>query len=574
MSLRFALFLVALGALATAAWCQSVPGKFDGPAELPRVTVDVRMPRQTGRTIDVREGKDLQEALNSAKCGDTVQLQAGAAFLGAFVLPKKSCDDAHWIVIRTAAPDSELPSPGTRLTPCYSGVESLPGRPALHCKAVKKVTAQILGTTNQGPITFAPGADHYRLIGLELGRVPPNPKPAIVYKVAGPDEGGGADHIILDRVWGHGTPQDEMAHGVRLNGVTNAAVIDSTFTDFHCIAKSGACTDSQAISGGNGDLPSGPFLIENNFLEAAGENILFGGGPGTATPTDITIRRNHLFKPLIWHKGEQGFVGGPDGMPFIVKNNFELKVGTRVLFEGNVLEYSWGGFTQAGFSILLTPRNGAPVPSTQVTDVTIRNCVIRHVGSGMQFGNPAGNPASSIAGERYSIHDVVFEDIDHERYEGHGNLAQVSMGDKPGVPPLRQVKIDHVTAFPPRVLLAVGGPTPPQMTDFVFTNNLVQSGELAVNPTGGPCTKGLKGRPEALLAACFQRYDFRNNVIVGQASVAWPKGNFTARNPDEVGMEKGTARLAANSRFRAKATDAKDVGADLKAIGEATAGVE
>jgi hypothetical protein len=81
----------------------------------------------------------------------------------------------------------------------------------------------------------------------------------------------------------------------------------------------------------------GPFKIVNNFLEAAGETIIFGGGRATATPTDIEIRRNHMFKPMTWMKGQPGFVGGVDGSPFIVKNLFELKNAQRVLLEGNIL---------------------------------------------------------------------------------------------------------------------------------------------------------------------------------------------------------------------------------------------
>ena len=58
--------------------------------------------------------------------------------------------------------------------------------------------------------------------------------------------------------------------------------------------------DSQAINGYNG---AGPFTIENNYLEAAGENVLFGGADPAVTnlvPSDIVLRRNHLFKPLEW----------------------------------------------------------------------------------------------------------------------------------------------------------------------------------------------------------------------------------------------------------------------------------
>jgi len=109
--------------------------KFDGPAELPRVYLlsslaDTPAP---GQTHLVKSGDDLQDALNHASCGDTLRLEAGATFSGLFRLAKKSCDDAHWIIIRTSATDSELPPQGTRLTPCYAGVASLPGRPDFGC---------------------------------------------------------------------------------------------------------------------------------------------------------------------------------------------------------------------------------------------------------------------------------------------------------------------------------------------------------------------------------------------------------------------------------------------------------
>ena len=58
--------------------------------------------------------------------------------------------------------------------------------------------------------------------------------------------------------------------------------------------------DSQAIVGYNGE---GPFTIENNYLEAAGENVMFGGSDPAVTnlvPSDIVLRRNHLYKPLEW----------------------------------------------------------------------------------------------------------------------------------------------------------------------------------------------------------------------------------------------------------------------------------
>ena len=130
--------------------------------------------------------------------------------------------------------------------------------------------------------------------------------------------------------------------------------MDSYFSDFHC---ANACTDSHAVSGGIGNYQDGPYKIEDNFLEASGEAIMFGGGAATTTPTDITISPNHFFKPWQWMKGNQPFVGGTNGNPFVVKNHFELKNAVRVLVEANLMENVWGGFSQTGYGILLTPKN-------------------------------------------------------------------------------------------------------------------------------------------------------------------------------------------------------------------------
>jgi hypothetical protein len=144
------------------------------------------------------------------------------------------------------------------------------------------------------------------------------------------------------------------------------------------------------VGGGGGVHPGGPYKIVNNYLEASGENILFGGALATTTPGDIEIRHNHFFKPILWEPGVAGFIGGTSGKPFIVKNHFELKNAERVLLEGNILENVWGGFSQNGFSVLLTPKDQSPnlCPSCRVTDITIRYSTISHVGGSVPSWAP------------------------------------------------------------------------------------------------------------------------------------------------------------------------------------------
>jgi hypothetical protein len=437
---------------------------------------------------------------------------------------------------------------------------------------------------------FATGANHYRLLGLEVTRSSPG---AAVTSLVSLEEDATTDHLVFDRMWFHGAAQEETRRGLQLGGSVNVAVVDSFFTDFHCVAISGTCTDAQAVSGGNGSHPMGPYKIVNNFLEASGENIIFGGGKATATPADIEIRRNHLFKPMNWMPGAPGFVGGTSGHPFIVKNHFELKNAQRVLFEGNVLENSWGGFTQTGFSIVLTPRNQSTgkenvCPLCRVTDVTIRECKIAHVASVFQIANAlSATGGIATAGERYSIHDIVVDDIDGQKYRGFGALVVLLSN----APRLADVRIDHITALPPRVLFSLGVKNA-KVLNFAFTNSLVNAGERQIT-SAGMGKDNCAFRPEqqqaaGVLKSCFEGLMFTNNAIIGGTG-AWPPGNFLPKNVAPVEFMNGgnagsnqyrlcrtkdaAASCKAASPYIHAGTDKKDIGADIDKIDAATAGV-
>ena len=86
-------------------------GQFDGPAELPRELVKTSLADTPapGKTRVVHADDDLERAIDQANCGDTLKLEAGATFTGKFVFPAKNCDDGHWIILRSSAPDAKLP---------------------------------------------------------------------------------------------------------------------------------------------------------------------------------------------------------------------------------------------------------------------------------------------------------------------------------------------------------------------------------------------------------------------------------------------------------------------------------
>ena len=566
---------------------------YDGPAQLPLVTVAVTMADSPapGSVVSVNAGDDLQAAFDNAKCGQTLQLQAGATFSGDYTIRAKSCDDNHWIIIRTSSPDSSLPAEGQRLTPCYGGVSSLEGRPAYNCPNPKNVLAKVqMNRGGDGPIQFADGANFYRFIGLEITRESGVRGDARLVSLQGT-----ADHIILDRVWEHGQPQDETKNGFQASGGTYIAVVDSYLNDFHCISKTGVCTDSHAISGGTSDTQDGPYLIRNNFLEASGEEVLFGGGAATMTPADITVQYNHFWKPWQWMPGNPKFVGGQDGSPFIVKNHFELKNAVRVLVENNLMENNWGGFSQNGYSILLTPanqhtRSGRNVcPLCQVTDVTIRYNQLSHAGAGIQFAEEIqpnkqeGAPA--LQGTRFSLHDLVIDDLS-KNYNGGGTGFEIDNAWPKN--PLNTITINHVTVFPDsggHMMITGNISSNPVMYGLIFTNNLIVTGRYPIwNSLGSQDSCSNDDVPLTTITQCFGTFNFSNNGLIASPKQfppsSWPSPNWFPTTANDVlfvnynNGNGGNYALQAGSPYKNKGTDGKDLGADIAGLNQALVGVE
>src|SRR5688572_26554398 len=226
--------------------------------------------------IRVSAGQDLQSAIDRAKPGDTILLAQGARFTGSFVLPVHG--GASFITIRTDG--QGLPGPGIRTSPRHAGT-----------------LAVIQSATNSPALRTAPGAHHWRIENVEFGPNRDGEGNIIMFGDAPPKQRVREEiphTLVLDRVYVHGDAQVGQKRGIALNsGATE--ISNSYVSDIKTLG-----VDSQAIGGWNGP---GPYTIENNYLEAAGENIMFGGGdPGIEglVPQDITIRRNHIARPAAW----------------------------------------------------------------------------------------------------------------------------------------------------------------------------------------------------------------------------------------------------------------------------------
>lgn len=228
--------------------------------------------------VYVAAGGDLQAAIDRAVGGDTIFLQAGATFVGNFRL--KVHAGSGVVTIRSSAPDAQLPAPGARISPSHAPL--LP---------------KLRSATTQPVFATAPGAANWRLQTLELQSTDRG-----LYDIVTLGEGSSAQatldrvpqNITLDRVYIHADPQHGQKRAIALNS-GQTVIRDSYIEGIRALNQ-----DSQAIAGWNGP---GPYTIENNYLEAAGEVFILGGADPSIpnmVPADVVLRGNTFTRPLSW----------------------------------------------------------------------------------------------------------------------------------------------------------------------------------------------------------------------------------------------------------------------------------
>jgi Disaggregatase related. len=487
------------------------------PATLPQSQPE--SPREsTGRVIQVAAGEDLQAALDMATPGDVIELEAGAVYTGNFILPRQP-ESSEWVHIRVASSDSALPPPGTRVSPADSA-------------------AMAVLTASSGTIlSTAAGAQRYRLTGIEFRPVPGQSAPLNTLVWIGAQGRALVEQpsqILIERCYLHGDPVVGTRRGIVLNGAATT-IRDSYFADFMTLN-----TDSQAIIGWAGP---GPYSILNNYLEASGENLMFGGADPaerSVVPSDITIRGNYFSKPLRWKEGTPEYAG----TRWQVKNLLELKNARRVLISGNVFEHNWIQ-SQNGFAILFTVRNQEnTAPWSVVEDITFSDNLVRRVGSGINIlGYDDINQSQQT--KRIHIHNNLFTEVGGEW--GNGTLLQLLNGTA-------FVSFQNNTALQSGRILNTEGP---MQTGFVFRNNILphnQQGMIGTGTSSGNHT----------LTTYFANPEVRGNILVGAAPNLYPAGNETPRNFNGVGFvdfDGGNLRLSPDSRYAGRA--GTDPGADL-----------
>jgi len=531
-------------------------------------------------------------------CGQVLQLQAGTSFSGNFTFPALACDSAHWITIETSGIAS-LPAEGTRISPCYAGVNSLPGRPAFACPGTAgNYMAKLVTSVNTPALSFLSGTSRVRFIGLEITRSSGSGYNALLVKPG--NIGANIDHIIFDRNWIHGDEmQDETETGISTSAVSYLAAIDSYFSQFYCVSVSGACVEGHAIFGGINSVTGTTETVQkvvNNYIESASQDVFYGGGLTNTTPSDIEIRLNTLTRPMTWNPSDPSYNGGISGHPFVVKNCFELKNAQRVLFEGNTCSNVWGGFSQTGYALLLTPKVQVTPPSAIpfVSNVTIRYDTVNSAGAFIQLNVVQDSNGNVASGGNWSIHDVVADNILYSTCFGCSS-SNVTMGiiEVPSVTNaqhLHDVTVNHVTvvnasaAANPNAFLGLSGAkiaTGNQISNVTYTNNLSVAGAHGTfNQIGGGdstnCAFSQTGGTN-MLNACWSPQTFGGNCFINNGTVSWPGTNvtsissFTAAFLNYNNGNMGNYVLSVNA-CKGQGLDGLDPGANIAQVASVIAG--
>ena len=469
-----------------------------------------------GASVTVSNGGDLQAALNQAQGGDVITLQAGAVFTGHYTVPANNSGKV--ITIQSSAMNS-LPS----------GVRVSNTQTALMAK---------LQTPDAQPVLLVPGGSNdYTFQGLEFATsTTVYVNDLIRFGTAGETTIAALPHdLLLDRCYVHGAlPPVGGKRGLALNS-GKATIQNSYFENF-----TSDWQDTQAIEGWNG---SGPFLIQNNFLQAGGEIVAFGGAPAAIPgliPSDITIQNNDFFKPTYWWDNDPHHIG-----PHIrAKNHLEFKNAQRALIQYNTFTNNMVGADQNGFTMLLNVRvEGGAVPWATVSNITVQYNVFRHIAGGFFL---AGRDGGGGTGGNIKIENNLLFDM--------GVMGGMGSGFEV-ISDVNNLTINHNTVLQTGwIVVFAGDPS----SGFTMTNNIISAGASLAGDNGNRNDKAAAnaGRGQGTMNYFAPGGRVANNVIIAPnvsdfTGPSFVKNQFVS-DVNSVGFVNPTAgnySLPAGSRY-------------------------
>jgi hypothetical protein len=492
----------------------------------------VSTPQRNGSILRLDRNADLQGAINAAQPGDRIILQANVDYVceSPCVLPVKSGTD--FITIESSR-YAEIPVRD------FFSKQPTP--------EVAQMMARVKSLYSTEPVfATAPGAHHYKLLGLDLMPSSGQATRIVEFGTSGASQDTLAEvpyDLVIDKSWIHAGPTQDVQRCVALNS-KNTDITNSWISECH-----GRGYDTQAIACWNGP---GNYKIINNYLEGAGENVIFGGSPPSIANlihTGIEFRRNYVFKPLSWYFNDPSYAG----IRWSVKNLFELKNSRQVVVDGNIFENNWTD-AQAGRAIVFTPRPSDSGSWAVIEDVEFTNNIVRNVGSGMLLLGADEPPAPTETRlRRVRVANNLFDNINGPRFGSNGFFLTV-------INKTEDVTIEHNTAIQTGNI--IGADYAPNVR-FIYRNNISRHNNYGI--FGG-------GIGNAAIAQFFPKGIVTGNVMTKElngpsnAEALYPAGNYFPATVAEVGFEDAAAgnyKLKTTSPYKGKATDGKDPGADF-----------
>ncbi len=470
----------------------------------------------SGSIINVKAGGDFQTALNRAKAGDTIVLQAGAKYVGSFGLPNKTGDE--FVTIQSSEL-AKLPADGIRVSPSDAAL-------------MPKILSSGRG---ESAVYTLPNAHHYRFVGIEFA---PDNKDYIYNLVALGAEKQTAEevphHIEIDRCYLHPNPHPDgrTRRGIALNSA-ETVIKNSYLAGF---AYQGE--ETQAIAGWNG---TGGYKIINNYLAAGAENILFGGADPSIknlVPTDIEVRNNLMTKPLEW-RGKT-----------TIKCTFELKNARNVRIVGNIIE---NGFDDMAIRLTIRNQEGN-APWSVIEDVLMQDNWIRNSGGGINFLGTDDINKSAVM-KRVQVVNNLFTGIDAEKWGGGGRFILITNGE--------DITVANNTVFNSGNAITAYG---------TVTKRFTLRGNIFSYNQYGFAGDGVVGN--GVLTQYFPGGLIVENVVMSGSKtpkpyIDVPLRNYFAADFSAVGFvswQGGNYRLAPNSKYKNKGSNKQDLGADINQV--------
>jgi hypothetical protein len=456
------------------------------------------------------------------------------------------------------------------------------GTEGTRCTPAQMSGAPILRTTvaNRGAVETLAGAQRWRFDEIKFETSASQTQ--TILNVGPCDTNGDATgttvsdlptYIYFHRCWtqGKNNSTGDVVNGVTLN--TRASAYVDGIVDQ--IWRSGV--ESHAIVS---FTCQGPLKIVNNYLEASAITVLFGG----ANPSingfvveDVEFRRNHLTLRDSWNP----FNGSWDSIARPIKNRLEFKMGVRALVEGNVIEKSPVGGQNGEWAVIksMAGESGLNASWYKTENICLRYNKCRNLWNTIYITGVQMPHLETLGGtNRIAFHDNLVYDYADTGYGSTDNAHCIFPGDA------TNVQFDHNTIIPKTASITLYNPrsfmwcpdlSADDMGVFLFTNNIVHSGNFDGTPW---MFTNVSTDGETELARVTTSYTLANNFVIDGPLTGgmWPSGevtdvasiaamNFTSDDPS-LGLD-------GDSPAKNAATDGTDAGCNYTKVNLATSGV-